>query len=273
MTSKLNTENFKFLSLKNLLIIFIAQLAIIFLNPSGGVWWFENISDNTTTYNVVMFFIENIFIILMFAFSSIIRKDFKQTGILSLIATLSFGLVFYLKTNGLIPNNIIAYFHPVTLSLFLSSLINKDWKTALLGYLFGLFFSLVPMIDSLIPILFFHIWSNYKLTEYPQKKASAFISRIYMYYVIMLIITVVYSSIIKDLEFSPRMMITRQMEYLSIVASLIVCYLLLWNYLDRYYQRNKKMRFFFSLIPVVWVVPLISILTKRNDKNNNIENK
>ena len=273
MTSKLSTENFKFLSIKNLLIIFIAQLAIILLNPSGGVWWFENISDNTATYNVVMYLIENLFIVLMFTFSSIIRKDFKRTGILSLIATLNFGLVFYLKTNDLIPNNIIAYFHPVTLSLFLSSIINKDWKTALLGYLFGLLFSLAPMIGSLIPILFFHIWANSKSTENPQKKAAAFISRIYMYYVIMLILTVLYSSIIKDLVFSPRMMITRQMEHLFIISSLIVCYLLLWNYLDNYYQRNKKVLFYFSLIPVVWVVPLISILTKRNDKNKKIENE
>jgi len=263
MTRKKDFTKTEFLSLKNLLIVLIAQLGITFLLPSGGVWWFEKIADNTETYNIVMYLIENLFLVLMFSFTSIIRKDFKKTGILSFLAILNFGLVFHLKTNNLIPSNIIAYFHPITLSLFFSFSIYKDWKNAFLGYLFGLFFSLSPMIGSLIPILFFHLWANTILTEHHQKKASAFISRIYMYYIIMLILTVFYSVIIKDLEFSPRMMMTRQMEFTTIVASLIVCYFLLWGYLNKYYQKNRNLTFYFSLLPVIWVIPLTSILVKK----------
>nr|WP_321452600.1 hypothetical protein [uncultured Carboxylicivirga sp.] len=188
MIDKYKTKNIDFLSLKNLIWIVVAQVAIIFLLPGGGVWWFDNIADNSTTYNMVMYAIETLFVVLLFTFSSIIKKDYQKTGILSLLAIFNFGGVFYLKTHDLIPNNIIAWFHPVTLSLFFSFIIYGDWKKALMGYFFGLFFSLAPLMGSLVPILFFHLWANSHLNHQAQKKASAFISRMYMYYIIMLIL-------------------------------------------------------------------------------------
>lgn len=250
-------------------MLVLAQVGIVFLLPSGGVWWFEDIAAHTPGYNAVMFVIESLFIMFMFSFSSILSKNLRKTLILSLLGLLNFGLVFFMQVKGLLPQNTVAYIHPVTLALFINFAVYKRWYYALLGYVFGLFFSLAPLMTSLVPILFFQLWTNAIIAGNKQEKAAAFFARCYMYYIIMLHFFATNITIVRGLEFCPRMMLGRHITYLAIILSLTICYLLLGKYLNQYYQNRRNALFYLSFIPVLWIIPLFSILITKNTPANN----
>ncbi len=60
------------------------------------------------------------------------------------------------------------------------------------------------------------------------------------------------------------MMLSHEIESFAIIAALVICYYLLWDYLNSYYQGHKNVLFYFSFIPIIWIIPLIVILIKGN---------
>lgn len=242
-----------YLKSRNILYIILAWCGVVFLNPSANSWM-EYLDENLEYHFSWLLIIEAVFIMFCFSYKAIIDRDLRRIFVLSVIGLVSWSVSSYLIIEGKSDNTVVAFFHPISLSLAAIFAIERKFKLMFVGYLIGYYFSLTPLMVSLVPILFLQLWFSSLSTAVVSSKLSRFLSRSCMYYVIML------TSI--SLHF--HVLLAIEVNFFIVAISLLIIgilYYMLNQYLNEYYSSygNRGLKIL-SYIPVLWVIPLFEIL-------------
>lgn len=255
------------LTSKNILIIFIALLCALFLNSTSGLWMITKIDDNIR-YKIVVFVTELIIVCFCFSFLSIIKREYTKVLYLSIIGGLNFTILFLLSQKTDISTYFFPFIHPTTMTLTIPFIYRGNYKNALIGYSIGLFFSLIPLVYSIIPILFFQLllFSNNRTSNL---RLTNFIARLIIYITMSVLFYFIILFFLTDGQIIPRKLVSREFELILGVISLIGLYYSLDRYLKDYYSglfRNKHFFLYASYVPVIWLIPLFQTLKKRDNE-------
>lgn len=239
------------LTTHNLLLIPLIWIALVFLCPSSNLWMYTPEQDMG-----ISSFIEVVFIMLCFCYKSLTNKNYKQAIHLSFIGALNWAVAYFEAHFCNVDVWLISFFHPISFSLAAILLIEKRFKLAFWGYIIGYCLSSLPLMGSLMPILFLQLWIPSLSVSGADTKWSRFISRVFIYSIL--------SFSIYMLQFSLNNSFDNQETVRSIIL-ITAIYFLLNTYLTSYYSHygDKKLKFI-SYIPILWIIPLFEIIVKGN---------
>src|SRR5690554_437839 len=257
----------EYLTLKNILVIILIWVILLFINPAGNGWLFlpEEYSKDWLIY----FIGDSLVLITCFTFKALIDRDYRKVFFLSGIALLNLSIVYFLVFNQKINTSIVPFFHPITLSIPTIFLIEKKYKLTIIGYLSGYFFSFGPFLMSLIPILFLQIWFDSLKKPTSEKWFSRFLVRFFIYAITSTLIFLLLYSLTNDKLIFPSVSFSKTHEIIMSALAVIAIYLVLGHYLRLYYERygNQLLRVL-SYFPVLWIIPLFEIVINCKNKDN-----
>ena len=125
----------------------------------------------------------------------------------------------------------------------------------------GYFFSHLPLVVALMPVLFLQLWLGSLSAPVTGTKLSRFLSRAFMYWVASIPLLVLFMGMS---VLGGRFPIAGRIDGMLISAMLatVLIYSLLYLYFTAYYAAYgtawlKRL----SYIPVLWVIPLFEIIT------------
>lgn len=253
-----------YLTAKNILWIFLAWIGVTFIVPSGNSWLV--IPEEFLKHWYFYFIAESIFFALIFSFKQLLEKEYKNVLILSIISIFNLGLCYFLVFNRHINTTFIPLFHPMTISLPLIFCIEKKYVLALAGYILGYFLSFLPLIGSIVPILFLQLWFYSIDSKEPSMKVSRFLSRLIMIYIVGFLIYFLTMTIAKEGLLFPTVSFTKVQENIILSLSVITIYTIFNRYLKNYYtQYGTGLLRVLSYIPALWIIPLFEIIFKGNE--------
>ncbi len=256
----------KYLTTKNILWVFGIFILTLLLYPGFGGNYYLSIEAGNSLLNAVL---EVIFLSVLWGFSSIVKRNWKKMTIMFLFAFVCYVLVMFLSYPFQETQKWILFVNPITLSLIGNLLYDKKYRLLLPAYFIGvLSFCCSPVICFPI-VLFLQLF----LSEYPigkQSKSQSFLSRLMAYFVIgtgFMILEITS----KSEPFSQLYIGTVDNYIWYLIASLIIIagYWLLYHTLGAYYT-DRKWKYVLSYIPVLWLIPLISIPFENKNKINRI---
>lgn len=259
-----------YLTVRNILYIILISIVTIFLCPGANSHMGRL---NLGFLSVAMWLV---LLILCFSFKSLLDRNYFRATILSVVGVISWIIwtsLSLLSLNSSVSSWLFSFIDPISLSLMVIFIFERKWKLAFLGYILGYFFSFFPLMGSMWAILFFQLWLDSLSKEVGGSRLQQFLSRIYMYGIIMFVGRVLCFEVQLPVGsgFSSGRF-SQPVEVGVIVLVMVALYYMLSKYLVGYYSRyDGKILKILSYIPGLWIVPLVAIWVKC-DKGGGLTN-
>ncbi len=272
----MNQEN-KYLTTRNVLWALGSFILIVFLLPSGGVFYrsylYSVIFPVRFPFLLIYCGLEMIVLSAIWSFPAIVKRRWKKAAVMSIMACGFYTLTLVLQYYSVTGDWFILFINPVAWSICAGLMYGRKYRLAVLGYGIGVLFSFGPLIFSVVPILFMQLF----LSEYPiqpQSKSQSFFSRIVPYYIIGM--GFLFFSYI---NFSNPQPVFHYIEianpYFPIIVSglyILTGYLSLRLLLKAYYH-PATWKYALAYIPCLWTLPQICILFEKNTSSNLIKHE
>lgn len=250
-----------YLSTKNLMFVFVSFIAVVFICPGCGPFYWDQDSGLFSSPMIISLFAQSVvFYPLMWTFPSIVKRNWKKVLILTILCWLNFIVVGALGDYNIMNNELLMFIHPFTLSICSGFLYQKNYKFAIISYFLCLSFVQFGLIGIIIVILFFQLLMSHSLFPSKQTLLSAFITRLYFYISMTIIYTFMHYVTIGDGDFSLYLLEC----ILVVIFGLGTMYWLLFLYLRNYYK-EMDWRYYLSFIPVLWLIPMFAIFFEKRE--------